>query len=60
MLTAGLILAVMIVPFIVAVSTEVMRAVPRTQREAALALGATGWEATRTAVLPSYLSSLGT
>lgn len=58
MLTAGLILAVMIVPFIVAVSTEVMRAVPRAQREAALALGATGWETTRTAVLPYARSGI--
>ncbi|HEY6102354.1 MAG TPA: phosphate ABC transporter permease subunit PstC [bacterium] len=58
MLTAGLILAVMIVPFIVAVSTEVMRTVPRSQREAAQALGATGWETTRTAVLPYARSGI--
>jgi phosphate transport system permease protein len=51
MLAAGLILAIMIVPFITAVSREVLLAVPRTQREAALALGATGWETTRLAVL---------
>ncbi|PYO01213.1 MAG: phosphate ABC transporter permease subunit PstC [Candidatus Rokuibacteriota bacterium] len=51
MLAAGLILAIMIVPFITAVSREVLLAVPRTQREAALALGATGWETTRIAVL---------
>ena len=58
MLTAGLILAAMVVPFIVAVSTEVMRTVPRSQREAALALGATGWETTRTAVLPYARSGI--
>lgn len=58
MLTAGLILSVMIVPFIVAVSTEVMRAVPSSQREAAQALGATGWETTRTAVLPYARSGI--
>ncbi len=58
LLTAGLILSVMIVPFIVAVSTEVMRAVPRAQREAAQALGATGWETTRTAVLPYARSGI--
>lgn len=58
MLTAGLILAIMVVPFIVAVSTEVMRAVPRTQREAALSLGATGWETTRTAVIPYARSGI--
>ncbi len=51
MLAAGLILAIMILPFIIAVSREVLLAVPNTQREAALALGATKWEATRLAVL---------
>ena len=51
MLAAGLILGIMIVPFITAVSREVLLAVPRAQREAALALGATGWETTRLAVL---------
>ncbi len=58
MLTAGLILAVMVVPFIVAVSTAVMRAVPQSQREAALSLGATTWETTRTAVLPYARSGI--
>jgi phosphate transport system permease protein len=52
MLAAGIILAVMIVPYIAAVSREVLSAVPGTQREAALALGATRWEAVRMAVLP--------
>jgi len=51
MLAAGIILAIMIVPFIIAVSREVLQAVPNTQREAALALGATRWETTRIAVL---------
>jgi phosphate transport system permease protein len=45
MLTAGVIMAVMIVPIITAVSTDVLHAVPGTQREASLALGATKWEA---------------
>jgi phosphate transport system permease protein len=58
LLTAGLVLSVMVVPFIVAVSTEVMRAVPSAQREAAQALGATGWETTRTAVLPYARSGI--
>jgi phosphate transport system permease protein len=58
MLTAGLVLTVMIVPFIVSVSTEVMRAVPRSQREAALSLGATVWETTRTAVIPYARSGI--
>lgn len=44
MLAAGIILAVMILPYITAVSREVIRAVPHTQREALLAMGATQWE----------------
>src|SRR5204862_6256020 len=44
MLSAGLILAIMALPYISAVSREVLMAVPRSQREAALALGATRWE----------------
>jgi phosphate transport system permease protein len=51
-LTGGVILAVMIVPFIISVSREVLLGVPRDQREAALALGATRWEATWKAVVP--------
>lgn len=51
-LTAGLVLAIMIVPFIISVSREVLLAVPREQREASLALGATKWEATWKAVVP--------
>jgi phosphate transport system permease protein len=51
MLAAGIILAIMIVPFIIAVSREVLQAVPTAQREAALALGATRWETIRLAVL---------
>ena len=52
LLTAGLVLAVMIVPFIISVSREVLLAVPGDQREAALALGATRWEATWKVVVP--------
>jgi phosphate transport system permease protein len=52
MLTASMILAVMIVPYITSVTHEVLRAVPTAQREAALALGATKWEMVRMAVLP--------
>jgi len=51
MLAAGIVLAIMVVPFITAVGREVLLAVPNTQREAALALGATRWETTRIAVL---------
>ena len=46
MLTAGIILAIMVTPIITAVVRDVLAAVPVTQREAALALGATKWEAT--------------
>jgi phosphate transport system permease protein len=51
MLAAGIVLAIMVVPFITAVTREVLLAVPNAQREAALALGATRWETTRLAVL---------
>jgi phosphate transport system permease protein len=50
--TAGIILAIMILPIISSISREVFRQVPREQVEAALALGATRWEMIRTAVLP--------
>jgi phosphate transport system permease protein len=52
MLAAGLILAIMVLPYISSVSREVLLAVPRSQREAALALGATRWETIQKAVLP--------
>ena len=52
MLTAGLVLAVMILPIVSAVSREVFRQVPTLHQEAALALGATRWEMIRMAVLP--------
>src|SRR6185312_7197694 len=51
-LTAGMILAIMTLPYIISVSREALMAVPRGQREAALALGATKWESTKDAVLP--------
>jgi phosphate transport system permease protein len=47
MLTAGIILAIMIIPIITSISRDVMAAIPDTQREAALALGATKWETTK-------------
>jgi phosphate transport system permease protein len=50
-LTAGVILAIMILPIICSLTREVMTAVPHSQREAALALGATRWEMIRVAVL---------
>jgi phosphate transport system permease protein len=58
MLAAGLILAVMVLPYISSVSREVLLAVPRSQREAALALGATRWEMIQKAVLPFAKSGI--
>jgi phosphate transport system permease protein len=52
MLSAGIVLAVMILPFIVSVSRQVLMAVPNDQREGALALGATKWESTWKVVVP--------
>ena len=51
MLSAGIIVAIMIIPIITSVSREILRSVPGLQREAAYALGATRWEVTRIAVL---------
>src|SRR5918994_867137 len=58
MLSAGIILAIMVMPYIMSVSREVLLAVPDTQREAALALGATRWEAVITAVPPYARSGI--
>lgn len=58
MLAAGIILAIMVMPYVMSVSREVLLAVPDTQREAALALGATRWEAVVTAVLPYARSGI--
>jgi phosphate transport system permease protein len=51
-LTAGIVLAIMVIPYIISVSREVLISVPRDQREAALALGSTRWESTWKVVLP--------
>jgi phosphate transport system permease protein len=51
-LAAGAILAIMILPTITSITIEVLRTVPLSLREAALALGATRWEAIRISVLP--------
>jgi phosphate transport system permease protein len=58
MMSASLILAIMALPYISAVSREVLMAVPRSQREAALALGATRWEMIRDAVIPFAKSGI--
>jgi len=52
LLAAGVVLAVMIIPFIISISREVILSVPGDQREAALALGATRWESTWDIVVP--------
>jgi phosphate transport system permease protein len=57
-LAAGLILSIMVLPYIAAVSREVLMAVPRSQREAALALGATRWEMITGAVIPFARSGI--
>jgi len=51
-LTAGIVLAIMVIPYIISVSREVLMSVPRDQREAALSLGATRWESTWKVVVP--------
>jgi phosphate transport system permease protein len=52
LLAAGAVLAIMILPFIISISREVLLAVPREQREASLALGATRWETAWRVVVP--------
>ncbi len=58
MLAGGLVLAIMIIPTIAAVSRDVLEAVPRSQREAMLAVGATRWETIQQAVLPYARSGI--
>jgi phosphate transport system permease protein len=52
LLAAGIILAIMVLPFIISISREILLAVPREQRDASLALGATRWETAWKVVLP--------
>jgi len=56
--TAGIVLAIMIIPIISSICREVMRVVPNSQREAAYSLGATRWETVRMAVFPYVKSGL--
>jgi len=58
MLSASIILAIMVMPYVMSVSREVLLAVPNSQREAALALGATRWEAVISAVVPYARSGI--
>jgi phosphate transport system permease protein len=51
-MTAGIILAIMIIPIVTSLSREVIATVPSSQREAAYGMGATRWEMIRHAVLP--------
>lgn len=57
-LAGGLILSVMALPIITAVARDAILTVPSSQREAMLALGATRWEAIRSAVLPYARSGI--
>jgi phosphate transport system permease protein len=50
--TAGIVMAIMVIPYIISVSREILLSVPRDQREAALALGSTRWESTWKVVVP--------
>ncbi len=56
--TASVILAIMIVPTICAISRDTLAAVPQSQKEAALSLGATDWETTRVAMIPYARSGI--
>ena len=56
--TAGIVLAIMVIPYIISVSREVLLSVPRDQREAALALGSTRWESTWKVVVPFAKSGI--
>jgi phosphate ABC transporter phosphate-binding protein/phosphate ABC transporter permease protein PstC len=56
--TAGIVLAIMIIPTVSSISREVIRAVPNTQREAAYSLGATRLEMIKTAIFPYAKSGL--
>jgi len=56
--TAGVVLAIMIIPIVSSICREVMKVVPYSQREAAYSLGATRWETVRMAVFPYVKSGL--
>jgi phosphate transport system permease protein len=58
LLAGGLILAIMVYPFIVSVTTEVLRSIPQGLREALVALGATRWEATKCIIRHSGLTGI--
>ncbi len=57
-LSGGLILAIMVIPTIVTITDDAIRAVPSSFREASLALGATKWQTIRKVILPAALSGI--
>jgi len=57
-LAGSIILGIMALPTIISVSEDAMRAVPRSYREASMALGATKWETTRRVVVPAAISGI--
>jgi phosphate transport system permease protein len=59
LLAAGMVLAIMVFPFIVAITDEVLRTVPKGMRESLLALGATRWETTKTIVSRAATGGIG-
>ncbi|MGI4790303.1 MAG: phosphate ABC transporter permease subunit PstC [Janthinobacterium lividum] len=58
MLAAGVLLAIMVIPFITAVTRDILRAIPRSQREGSYALGATQWETIAQVVIPYAKSGI--
>ncbi len=58
MLAAGIILAIMVIPTISSICKEIFKSIPRYQREAAIALGATPWETMKLSVLKSSKSGI--
>ncbi len=58
LLSAGLTLGLLTLPWIITASEEALRVVPRAYRDGALALGATPWQAIRTAVLPPAIPGI--
>ncbi len=58
MLAAGVLLAIMVIPFITAVTRDILRAIPRSQREGSYALGATQWETIAKVVIPYAKSGI--
>jgi phosphate transport system permease protein len=58
MLTAGIVLGIMVIPFIAAVARDVFSAVPPALRESAVALGSTRWEVLKSVTLPYTRSAM--